>query len=134
MLPNQSIYRISPTGDSHSTVLNDIDTRNLQSVRIGESAGTISRGSHNVFAGVGAGTQNTTGSYQTMIGYYAGNAAQNANYSVGIGAYALAQNQGVLKMLLLVIVVVNFIFQVLVSFQLEPIVVVIIIQVMAMLM
>lgn len=94
MLPNQSIYRISPTGDSHSTILNDIDTRNLQSVRIGESAGTISKGTNNVFAGVGAGTQNTTGSYQTMIGYYAGNTAQNANYTVGIGAFALAQNKG----------------------------------------
>lgn len=94
MLPNQSIYRITPTGDSHSTILTDIDTRNLQSVRIGESAGTISQGTNNVFAGVGAGTQNTMGSYQTMIGYYAGNSAQNANYTVGIGAFALAQNKG----------------------------------------
>lgn len=93
MNPTQSIYRIGPTGDAHSTKLTDIETRSLGTVRIGESAGAISAGVNNVFTGVEAGKLNSIGSYQTMIGYQAGYYNRDGSYSVGIGAYALAQNQ-----------------------------------------
>jgi len=89
MLPRTKILNAN---DTSIGITQDISTRSLQTVSVGDSAGKINTGTNNAFIGVQAGAQNTSGSYVTAIGYQA--AAQNANssYSTMIGAYAGAQN------------------------------------------
>ena len=85
-------YNNSPTGENSVNVYEDISTRSLNTVRIGQSAGKINSGSYNVYAGYESGASALNSSYTTAIGYRAMNASTNALYSTAIGAYAAAQN------------------------------------------
>ena len=85
-------YNTSPTGINSVDVYEDISTRSLNTVRIGQSAGKINSGSFNVYAGYESGAAAVNSSYTTAIGYRAMNASTNSLYSTAIGAFAAAQN------------------------------------------
>lgn len=89
MLPRTQILNAS---DTSIGITQDISTRSLQTVSVGDSAGKISSGTNNAFIGVQAGAQNTTGSYVTAIGFQAGAQNNNSSFATMIGAYAGAQN------------------------------------------
>ena len=86
-------YGISPTGINSVDVYEDISTRSLNTVRIGQSAGKINSGSYNVYAGYQAGANAANSSYTTAIGYNAMFASTDSLYCTAIGAYAAAQNK-----------------------------------------
>ena len=69
MLPRFQPYRLSSTGDTNAGLFEDINTRNLQTVRIGESAGKINKGIQNIFVGYESGKQSVNANYITAIGY-----------------------------------------------------------------
>jgi len=73
-------------------VRQDVSTRDLETVRVGESAGKINSGIRNAFVGYESGMESTRGSYDTFVGYQAGKASATASFSTFIGAYAGAQN------------------------------------------
>ena len=89
MLPRTQILNANNTSIGISQ---DISTRSLQTVSVGDSAGKISTGTNNAFIGVQAGAQNTTGSYVTAVGFQAAAQNTNSSYATMIGAYAGAQN------------------------------------------
>lgn len=89
MLPRTQILNAS---DTSIGITQDISTRSLNTVSVGDSAGKISTGTNNAFVGVQAGAQNTTGSYVTAVGFQAAAQNNNSSYSTMIGAYAGAQN------------------------------------------
>ena len=89
MLPRNQILTAS---DTSIGIAQDISTRSLQTVSVGDSAGKISTGTNNAFVGVQAGAQNTTGSYVTAIGFQAGAQNNNSSYATMIGAFAGTQN------------------------------------------
>ena len=91
MLPRTQPFSFANTGDTSAGLFQDISTRSLQSVRIGQGAGTISSGIANAFIGVQAGMQSTQGSYTVAIGYQSAAYCQNTSYSTLIGAYAGTQ-------------------------------------------
>lgn len=93
MLPRVQPYQNSSGGDTNSGLFEDIGTRSLQTVRVGESAGKASSGTANTFVGCEAGKNNAAGSYDTFIGYQAGSLNAAASYSTMIGAYAGRANQ-----------------------------------------
>ena len=65
-------YQLNQAGDAHAGLFEDIQTRDNQSVRMGQAAGKYSTGSFNVFSGYEAGKESTTASYGTYIGFQAG--------------------------------------------------------------
>jgi len=89
MLPRTKILNAS---DTSIGITQDISTRSLQTVSVGDSAGKINNGTNNAFIGVQAGAQNTTGSYVTAVGYQAAAQNTNSSYATMIGAFAGAQN------------------------------------------
>lgn len=91
MLPRTQPYSFANTGDTSAGLFQDISTRSLQSVRVGESAGAISSGSANAFIGYQAGMQSKQGNYTTAIGFQAAAFSTNTSYSTIIGAYSGAQ-------------------------------------------
>lgn len=93
MLPRVQPYQNSSGGDTNSGLFEDIGTRSLQTVRVGEGAGKTSTGSANTFVGYEAGKINSAGSYDTFVGYQAGSLNQAGNYSTMIGAFAGRANQ-----------------------------------------
>jgi hypothetical protein len=93
MLPRVQPYQNATGGDTNSGLFEDISTRSLLTVRVGESAGKISSGTANTFIGYEAGRVNTAGSFDTFIGYQAGALNTNANNSTFIGAFAGRENQ-----------------------------------------
>ena len=52
MLPRTQPFSFANTGDTSAGLFQDISTRSLQSVRVGESAGAINSGIGNAFIGV----------------------------------------------------------------------------------
>ena len=93
MYPRSQPFNLSGTGDTHVGDFEDISTRTLLSVRVGQGAGKISSGSGNAFVGYDAGKANLNGNYNAMIGYQAGAQNANASYVTMVGAFAGAQNQ-----------------------------------------
>lgn len=92
MLPRTQPFQSAGSGDTHAGLFEDIGTRSLQTVRVGEGAGKVSSGVGNAFVGYECGKQNAGGSYGTFVGYQAG--AQNtvSSYSTMVGAFAGRQN------------------------------------------
>jgi hypothetical protein len=93
MFPRSQPFSLSSSGDAHAGDFEDISTRTLQSVRVGQSAGKISSGQGNAFVGYEAGKVNVQGSFNAIVGYQAGAQNANASYATMVGAYAGAQNQ-----------------------------------------
>lgn len=93
MLPRSQPFALSSSGDAHAGDFEDISTRTLQSVRVGQSAGKLSSGYGNAFVGYEAGKTNVQGSYNAMVGFQAGAQNGNASFATMVGAYAGAQNQ-----------------------------------------
>jgi hypothetical protein len=93
MLPRVQPYQNSSGGDANTGLFEDIGTRSLFTVRVGEGAGKVSSGSANTFIGYESGKANSSGSYDTFVGYQAGALNSAANYSTFIGAYAGRENQ-----------------------------------------
>lgn len=93
MFPRSQPFALSSSGDAQAGDFEDISTRTLQSVRVGQGAGKLSSGSGNAFVGFEAGKTNVQGSYNAMVGYQAGAQNANASYATMVGAYAGAQNQ-----------------------------------------
>jgi hypothetical protein len=93
MFPRSQPFSLSSSGDAHAGDFEDISTRTLQSVRVGQSAGKLSSGQGNAFVGFEAGKVNVQGSFNAMVGYQAGAQNANASYATMVGAYAGAQNQ-----------------------------------------
>lgn len=94
MLPRVQPYQPAGSGEANTGLFEDIGTRSLQTVRVGEGAGKVSSGTANTFIGYESGRANSGGSYDTFIGYQAGSLNANASYSTFIGAYAGRENQG----------------------------------------
>jgi hypothetical protein len=92
MLPTASLYQTNLAGQTHQGLVEDISTRSLQSVRIGEGAGKIQEGIANAFVGYEAGRESRNGSYITFVGYQAGYANRSASYGTFVGAYAGREN------------------------------------------
>lgn len=92
MLPRTQPFQSAGSGDTHAGLFEDIGTRSLQTVRVGEGAGKVSSGVGNAFVGYETGKQNAGGSYGTFVGYQAG--AQNtvSSYSTMVGAFAGREN------------------------------------------
>lgn len=93
MFPRSQPFALSSSGDAHAGDFEDISTRTLQSVRVGQSAGKLSSGYGNAFVGFEAGKTNQQGNYNAMVGYQAGAQNASASYATMVGAYAGAQNQ-----------------------------------------
>jgi hypothetical protein len=92
MLPRSQPYALAGTGETHAGLFEDISTRSLQTVRVGESAGKISSGVGNAFVGYEAGKQNVAGSFTTLVGYQAGTTNTQGSFATMVGAYAGAHN------------------------------------------
>ena len=89
----EQAYNLSTSGSSSVGIFEDISTRALNSVRIGQSAGKINTGLFNIYAGFQAGANATNSSYTTAIGYNAMFASTNSQFSTAIGAFAAANNK-----------------------------------------
>lgn len=86
-------YQLGGGGDAHTGIYDNVSTRALQSVSLGENAGKISTGTGNAFVGYDAGKQNTDGTFNTMVGYQAGATSTNCTSGTIVGAFAGAQLQ-----------------------------------------
>lgn len=93
MFPRSQPFALSSSGDAHAGDFEDISTRTLQTVRVGQSAGKLSSGYGNAFVGFEAGKTNQQGNYNAMVGFQAGAQNASASYATMVGAYAGAQNQ-----------------------------------------
>lgn len=92
MLPRSQPYHSSISGDTHVGDFEDISTRTLQTVRVGQGAGKISSGTGNAFFGYDAGNTNAKGNYNAMMGFQAGAQNKDASFGTMVGAFAGAQN------------------------------------------
>lgn len=93
MLPRTQPYQTASSGDTHAGLFEDIGTRSLQTVRIGEGAGKIASGRGSAFVGYEAGRSTAGGSFLTLVGYQAGSEMTGSSYSTMIGAYSGRQCQ-----------------------------------------
>lgn len=89
MLPSANIFS---SGTSITGLAQDVSTRALNTVSLGNQAGAVSSGTQNTFIGVQAGATNSTGSYVTAVGYQASSQNTNSSYVTTIGAFAGSQN------------------------------------------
>lgn len=94
MLPHVQPYTFATGGATTSGHFEDISTRALQTVTVGQGSGKISSGTGNAFVGYESGHMNTNGSYNTFSGYQAGYQNANASYCTMIGAFAGRNNNG----------------------------------------
>ena len=78
---------LSLGGVSPTVLADDVSTRALDTVRVGELAGKLSAGSRNVFTGVGAGA-NVQASDVVLIGFEAGKNARQLSLAVFVGTRA----------------------------------------------
>lgn len=85
-------YQINVNGEGQYEFFSDISTRTLESVRIGEGAGKISRGSGNAFVGYESGKENNLGSFGVFVGFQAGALNLNGDYNTYVGAFAGRNN------------------------------------------
>lgn len=92
MLPSQALQNFNPGGSTHQGLVDDISTRSLQSVRVGEGAGKISTGISMAFVGYEAGKYHQSGSFGTFVGFQAGFQNTAASYGTFVGAFAGALN------------------------------------------
>jgi len=93
MLPILTFRQATSSGETSIGLVEDVSTRVLQTVRVGEGAGKLSSGGGNAFVGYEAGKKNTKGSFATYIGYRAGAENTSASYGTYVGAYAGRQNK-----------------------------------------
>ena len=93
MLPTLTLRQLNTAGQTQQGLVDDVSTRSLLTVRVGEGAGKLSTGLANAFVGYEAGKIHNQGSYVTFIGYQAGEQNANASYGTFVGAYAGRQNQ-----------------------------------------
>jgi len=94
MLPISQPYQVSATGDSGAPLFQDVGTRTLRNVRVGENAGKLASGSENVFTGYEAGREARSVTQSVCIGYQAGATTFATQSAVFIGAFAGAGNKG----------------------------------------
>jgi hypothetical protein len=85
-------YQLNLNGEGQYEFFSDISTRNLETVRIGEGAGKISKGSGNAFVGYESGKVNNLGSFGVFVGFQAGALNQNGNFNTYVGAFAGKDN------------------------------------------
>jgi len=78
---------LSLGGVSSTVLADDVSTRALDTVRVGELAGKLSAGSRNVFTGVGAGA-NVQASDVVLVGFEAGKNARSLSLAVFVGTRA----------------------------------------------
>jgi len=93
MLPSQALQNFNQNGHTHQGLVDDISTRSLQSVRVGEGAGKIGTGIGNALVGYEAGKFQQDASFGTFVGYQAGYQNLSASYGTFVGAYAGAFNE-----------------------------------------
>ena len=86
-------YNINNTGSGQFEFFSDISTRSLQTVRVGESAGKISRGGGNAFIGFETGKENLDGSFGVFVGFQAGSLNQYGNFNTYVGAFSGKYNE-----------------------------------------
>jgi len=94
MLPRSQPWSTSGSGDTHAGLFEDIQTRALQSVSIGQAAGKIAIGKRNNFMGVEACKEARNVNDTVAIGFQAASTASDVQFSVYIGAYAGARATG----------------------------------------
>lgn len=94
MLPRTQPYQSASSGETHAGLFEDIGTRSLQTVRIGEGAGKIASGTNSVYIGYETGKAATTSSFCVYAGYQAGMLSTQSSFSTLIGAFAGRENRG----------------------------------------
>lgn len=82
-----SFNQISNGGGNPQGLLEDISTRSLQTVRIGESAGKLATGTRNVFAGYKAAAAGSSVMNSVLLGYESGRDAAMLTSATFVGAY-----------------------------------------------
>ena len=82
---NKGINQIDLNG---SSLLEDINTRSLQSISVGNAAGKLSTGSANVYIGYETAKNIVSSSSDCYIGYQAGISAESTSYMTVIGSLA----------------------------------------------
>jgi hypothetical protein len=92
MLPTLTLRQLNTAGQTQQGLVDDVSTRSLLTVRVGEGAGKLSTGIANALVGYEAGKNHQQGSYVTFVGYQAGEQNTNASYGTFVGAYAGRQN------------------------------------------
>ena len=90
---SSSAYKIRNGGEGQYEFFSDISTRTLLTVRIGEGAGKISKGSGNAFVGFEAGKENNQGSFGVFVGFQAGSLNERGNYCTYVGSYSGRENR-----------------------------------------
>ena len=91
MLGASSFQQISSGGANPQGILEDISTRSLQTVRIGELAGKLATGIRNVFTGYGAAAAGSSINNTVLIGFESGKNAMLLSAATFVGAFTGAQ-------------------------------------------
>jgi hypothetical protein len=94
MLPSQSLQNVSPAGSTHQGLLDDVDTRAQQTVRVGGQAGKQNAGARSVVLGYQAGSGAKALSQSVVAGYQSGTAATRLEDAVMVGAFTGTQAVG----------------------------------------
>lgn len=94
MLPRTQPYQLAGSGDTSAGLFEDIGTRSLQTVRIGQSAGKASSGTGNTYIGVESGKESREGSFSVYAGFQSGMLSTQSSYATIIGAYGGRVNKG----------------------------------------
>lgn len=94
MLPRVQPNQYGNGGNTTLGYFEDISTRNLESVTIGQGAGKVSYGIGNAFVGYNAGYQNNKGGYNTFLGYQSGYKNAAGSLCTMVGAYSGKENKG----------------------------------------
>lgn len=91
MLFSQQLQSVSAQGSTHQGLVDDVGTRALQTVRVGESAGKINAGSGSVLVGYQAGAAATAMSQSVVLGYQSARDATRLDGAVFVGAFTGTQ-------------------------------------------
>lgn len=82
-----SFNQISTGGANPLGIIEDISTRGLKTVRIGELAGKLATGQRNVFTGYGAAANGSSVNNTVLIGYESGRDAKTLSSATFVGAF-----------------------------------------------
>jgi len=88
---SSSFQQITAGGANPQGLIEDVSTRGLQTVRIGELAGKLATGVRNVFTGYGAAALGQSINNTVLIGFEAGREASILTSATFVGAYAGAR-------------------------------------------
>ncbi|NBP66117.1 MAG: hypothetical protein EBU66_15825, partial [Bacteroidetes bacterium] len=91
-LPRTQPYNFTNTGDTNTGLFEDVNTRSLQTVKLGFSAGKTSSGIANTILGYESGKEMGNTNYTTCIGFQAGANNDTVQFSTFVGALSGNKN------------------------------------------